>query len=146
MRDLNGGKGFLEQFEAEVRAWAGVTAHGHRFGGTEFRFGRAEIGHIHRDGTLDIPFPRAIRDELLERGAAVEHHFVRDSGWATFYMRGADDLSHGLWLMRISYLRYALKRAEEPAEFLEREASELHLDAQLREMLGKFVPAPTAHA
>lgn len=146
MRDASGSSAFLEQFEAEVRAWAGVTAHAHRFGATEFRYGRAEIGHIHRDGTLDIPFTRAIRDELLARGAALEHHFVPDSGWATFYMRGAADLKHGLWLMRISYLRYALKRVDEPVELLEREASELCLDPRLREMLASFMPASAARA
>lgn len=146
MHDAAGGKDFLEQFEAEVRGWAGVTAHAHRFGGTEFRYGRAEIGHIHREGTLDIPFPRAIRDELLARGAAEEHHFVPDSGWATFRMRRPDDLEHGLWLMRISYLRNALKRSEEPGAMFEREVAALRLDGKLREMIAKFVPASAAHA
>ena len=146
MRAVISGKDFPEQFETEVRGWADVTAHAHRFGGTEFRYGRAEIGHIHREGTLDIPFPRVIRDELLARGAAEEHHFVPDSGWATFRMRRGDDLKRGLWLMRISYLRYALKHAEEPEALFEREAAALQLDAKLREMLAKFVPTSATHA
>ena len=146
MREIAREKDFLEQFEREVCAWPGVTAHPHRFGGTEFRYGRVEIGHIHRDGTLDIPFPRAIRDELLARGLAEEHHFVPDSGWATFYMRAADDLEYGLRLMRISYLRYALKKAGEPEALFEREAATLKLDSKLRELLAKFVPAAAAHA
>jgi hypothetical protein len=136
----------VQQFAAEVRGWADVSAHAHRFGGTEFRYGRAEIGHIHREGTLDIPFPRAIRDELLARGAAEEHHFVPDSGWATFRMRREADLQHGLWLMRISYLRHALKHADEAGVFFEREADALHLDAKLRELLARFVPASASHA
>ena len=38
-----------------------------------------------------------------------EHRWVPNSGWITFQMRSEKDLSHALWLMRLSYLRYALK-------------------------------------
>jgi len=45
-----------------------------------------------------------------------------------------------LWLMRISYLRYALKSGPDAHQVLERESRELHLSAQLRSLLGQFVP------
>ena len=60
---------YLSRLEDEVSAWPNVSVHPHRFGGKEFRFGKAEIGHVHRDGTVDIPFPRAVRDALLEEGS-----------------------------------------------------------------------------
>ena len=34
----------------------GVTAHPHRFGGTEFRLGKREIGHVQGESLLVIPF------------------------------------------------------------------------------------------
>src|SRR5579862_5583665 len=48
--------GILDKFEQEVSSWAGVSVYPHRFGGREFRFGDAEVGHIHAGGILDIRF------------------------------------------------------------------------------------------
>jgi hypothetical protein len=80
----------------------------------EFQFGDAEVGHVHTNGIVDIPFPRLVRDALLADGLAEEHHWVPNSGWITFQMRSEEDLSHALWLVRLSYLRYALKTATAP--------------------------------
>jgi len=55
----------VERLEREISSWPGVSTHSHRFGGREFRFKAAEIGHVHTDGTVDIPFPRSVRDALL---------------------------------------------------------------------------------
>ena len=97
---------FLNRLEGEVSSWPNVSVHPHRFGGKEFRYGKAEIGHVHRDGTVDIPFPRAVRDALLEEGQAEEHYWMPDSGWTTFKVRGEEEIAHAVELMRISYLRY----------------------------------------
>src|SRR5215469_14793415 len=51
----------------ELSSWQDVSTHPHRFGGREFRFKVAEIGHIHTGGTVDIPFPRTVRDALLTK-------------------------------------------------------------------------------
>jgi len=56
-------------------AWPDVSIHPHRFGGPEFRFGNAEIGHVHVGGTVDIPFPRPVHDALLAEGLAEEHRW-----------------------------------------------------------------------
>lgn len=93
-----------------VAGWAGVTVGPHRFGGVEFKLGRAEVGHLHRGaGLLDIPFPVPVRDALLAEGWAVEHHVRPASGWVTFVVRGAADVCHALKLLRLSYLRYHLR-------------------------------------
>jgi hypothetical protein len=101
----------LKKLEDEVLTWPHVSVHSHRFRGREFLFDEAEVGHVHTGGIVDIPFPRAVRDALLASGLAEEHHWVPNSGWITFNLRKEDDLKHALWLMRLSYLRYALKRA-----------------------------------
>src|SRR6266403_1750128 len=99
----------LKTFEDEVSMWPHVTVHPHRFGGKEFRSGSAEIGHVHIGGIVNLQFPRAVRDALLAEGLAEAHRWAPNSGWITFQMRSEKGLSHALWLMRLSYLRYALK-------------------------------------
>ena len=101
---------YLKEIQRETASWPGVTASPHRFGGIEFNLGKAEIGHIHRDGTLDIPLPRKIRDQLLLEGLVEKHHFLPDSGWITFNVRSDSDLSRAVWLLRLSYLRYVLRK------------------------------------
>ena len=110
---------FLKQLEDEVSAWPNISVHPHRFGGKEFLFESAEVGHMHEGGIVDIPFPRAVRNALLTAGLAEQHHWVPNSGWITFHMRSKEDLRHSLWLMRLSYLRYVLKRANDPRQMLE---------------------------
>jgi|SRR5271167_2857517 len=130
----------LRKLEDEVSAWPCITVHPHRFGGKEFLFGSAEVGHVHTNGIVDIPFPRSIRDALLTDGLAAEHHWVPNSGWITFQMRGEEDLSHALWLVRLSYLRYALKAATDPRKLLEQESEQLHLSPRFQSLLEPFVP------
>jgi hypothetical protein len=136
----------LKKLEEEVGSWANISVYPHRFGGREFLFGAAEVGHVHAGGIVDIPFPRSIRDALLAEGLAEEHHWVPNSGWITFQVRSEDDLKHSVWLMRLSYVRYALKTANDPRGLLEQESEELHLSANFRSLLEPFVPNTANHA
>jgi hypothetical protein len=131
---------YLTKLEDEISTWHKVFIHPHRFAGREFRFGAAEIGHIHTGGVVDIPFPRSIRDALLADGLAEEHRWVPDSGWITFHVDSEDDLKHALWLMRLSYLRYALKTSTDPLSLLELESDKLRLKPQFKSLLEAFMP------
>lgn len=135
----------MRKLEQQVASWPDVSVHPHRFGGREFRFGSAEIGHLHLGGTVDIPFPRGVRDAILADGLAEEHRWVPNSGWTTFHVRGEGDLRHALWLMRLSYLRYALKTASDPGGLLERESEELGLSPNLRSLLQQHLPTKAAN-
>lgn len=84
-------------------SWDGVTAHPHRFGGTEFRLGTREIGHVHGDHLLDIPFPKKVRDELVATGRAQPHHVLPESGWISFYLRQEPDVEAAIELLRRSF-------------------------------------------
>ena len=136
---------YLKPVEAEVSAWPNVSSHPHRFGGREFRFENAEVGHTHAGGIVDIPFPRPVHDALLAEGLAEEHRWVPNSGWTTFQIRSEEGLSHALWLMQLSYLRYALKTATDPHKLLEQESEQLHLSFQLKALLEPFVPRTGNH-
>src|SRR5216683_1629847 len=136
----------LKKLEDEVSRWPDISVHPHRFCGREFRFGSAEVGHVHTGGIVDIPFPRSVRDALLANGFAEEHRWVPNSGWITFRVRSEDDLKHALWFMRLSYLRYALKTASDPHRLFEQESEELDLSPQFRSLLERFVPKIANHS
>ena len=133
----------LEKLATEISSWPEVSVHPHRFGGREFRFRAAEIGHVHVDGTLDIPFPRTIHDALLEEGLAEEHHWVPRSGWITFHVRTEHDLDRALWLAHLSYGRYLVKTSKDPDQTLAQLSDELRLTSRFRSLLESFLPRST---
>jgi Family of unknown function (DUF5519) len=136
---------YVKRVEDLMSGWPDVSAHSHRFGGMEFLFGAAEIGHVHTNGVVDIPFPRSVRDALLADGLAEEHHWVPNSGWITFRIRSEEDLSHALWLMRVSYIRYALKTSTDPQKLFEQESKKLRLSLEFKSLLEPFVPKSANH-
>jgi luciferase-like monooxygenase len=94
-----------EKVTTEVLSWEGVTSGSHRFGGVEFLLGKREIGHLHGDRLADLPFPRRVRDELVESGRAKPHHVLPDTGWVSFWIEGEDDVPRVIELFRMSYDR-----------------------------------------
>jgi len=103
-----------ERIYAEVSGWEGVTAHLHRFGGTEYRLGRREIGHVHGERLVDIPFPKWVRDDLVANGEAAPHHVLPGSGWVSVYLRGEGDVARATALLRRAY-KLATAQAERRA-------------------------------
>ena len=92
-----------QQITQAVLSWAGVTSQPHRFGGVEYLFGTREIGHIHGDHLVDIPFPTKVRHEIVNAGEAEPHHLLRDSGWISFYLREPGDIERAIALLQRSY-------------------------------------------
>ena len=130
----------LERLTKEISEWPRISVDPHRFGGREFRFGSAEVGHVHAGGVVDIPFPRSIHDALLAESLAEKHHWVPGSGWVTFRVKSDQDLKHALWLMRLSYLRYALKSSADPRTLFEQESEALQLSTHFKSLLEQFMP------
>jgi Family of unknown function (DUF5519) len=94
-----------DRIREEVGGWPGVSAAPHRFGGVEFRVGRREIGHLHGDRLADLPFPVAIRDQLVAQGRAARHHVLPETGWVSVYIRTPDDVVRAIELFRLNYDR-----------------------------------------
>jgi len=136
----------VKTLEGIVSGWARISVHPHRFGGQEFLFGAAEVGHIHTNGIVDIPFTRPVHDVLLAEGLAEQHRWVPNSGWITFRIRSEQDIAHAQWLMRLSYLRYALKEATDPRRLFEQESVQLRLSPRFKALLEPFVPKNTPAA
>jgi hypothetical protein len=95
--------GVGEQITSVVLSWKGVTAHPHRFGGTEYRLDRRELGHIHGDYLLDIPFPKKVRDAIVAAGLAEPHHVLPETGWVSFHLREPADAERAIALLRRSF-------------------------------------------
>lgn len=112
------------RFVETVSQWEAIENEPHRFGGTEFKIGNVEIGHIHRNnGMVDIPFTVKMREALVAEGRAQHHHLLHDSGWISFFVRDEASLEQAIWLMRLSYLQKRSRR--KPLEAAEIEALQL---------------------
>jgi hypothetical protein len=113
-------RGAAQKIQAALLSWPHVEAHPHRFGGTEYRIGKRELGHIHGEHLVDIPFPTKVRDEVVSAGLAEPHHILPDSGWVSLYLREAADVDRAVELFRRSF-DLAMKQK---GAALEREQSE----------------------
>src|SRR5882672_11740085 len=87
----------------EVSAWPGVTIGRHRFGGTEFRYGPRELGHLHGNRLADLPFPLLVRNDLVAAGRAEPHHIHPESGWVSYFIHGQADIACVVALFRLNY-------------------------------------------
>ena len=99
------------RIEREVGSWDGVTVSPHRYGGIEFRVGRRELGHLHGSRLADLPFPVAIRRELVAAGRAEPHHILPQSGWISVWIRSEADGDEAIELFRLNYERPWLAHA-----------------------------------
>ena len=93
----------IDDIEAEVSTWAGVTVGLHKYGGIQFNYQGKELGHIHGNGILDMRFSRAIKNRLMEEKRISHHHVFPDSGWITFYICKKEDSDYAVSLLKMVY-------------------------------------------
>jgi predicted DNA-binding protein (MmcQ/YjbR family) len=65
--------------------------------------GKLELGHIHGDHLVDIPFPKKVRDEIIAAGRTEPHHVLPDSGWISLYLNEPADIEQAIALLRKSF-------------------------------------------
>ena len=85
-----------ERFEDAIARRDEIRLAPHRFGGVGFFLGRKEIGHIHGNGLLDLLVGKAARTDLVNKGLALPHHVLPNSGWISFWLNSPDDAAHAL--------------------------------------------------
>jgi hypothetical protein len=108
-------KGAQARISEVVTSWPGVTMHPHRFGGVEYGIGKREIGHIHGDHLVDIPFPKKVRDAIVAAGRAQPHHILPETGWVSFYLQQEPDVEGAIALLHESY-EIAIKQKSKTIE------------------------------
>jgi hypothetical protein len=90
--------------EREVLRWPGVKSERGRFGATSFRYGKREIGHIHRDRIADLPVTTGMRDDLISRGRARLHR-AGVKGYISHPLENEEDASAVLEILGRNYER-----------------------------------------
>ncbi|WP_277552422.1 luciferase family protein [Halobaculum limi] len=130
----------VDRLIEEVGSWPHIEVGEHRFGGTEFRVGPREIGHVHEWGMLDIAYLRRLRDVLIEEGHTGVHHLLTESGWTTYYIESTDEFDHARWLLRLSYLYHVAVLQRTPA------GSEELADVDVEAELAALAPSDTVRA
>lgn len=93
----------ISRIASAAATWPGVNIDRFQHDGTDFLLGRREIGHVHGNDLVDIPFPRQVRDALLTAGRARPHHVFRNSGWVSVPLRSESDVDRAIELLKMSY-------------------------------------------
>jgi hypothetical protein len=96
--------GYILTIEREVLRWPGVTSEPGRFGAVAFRYGKREIGHIHRDRIADLPVTTEMRGALLSKGRARPHR-AGSKGYISYPVEDQEDLSVVLEILGQNYDR-----------------------------------------
>lgn len=91
--------------EGEVRSWPGVSTGDTGRGGLRFSYGKVELGHLHGSSFADLPFPKKVRNALIEEGRASVHPPLPESGWVRRHMNGPEDVGAVIELFRMNYDR-----------------------------------------
>jgi luciferase-like monooxygenase len=95
--------GAHERIISVVSGWEEVEIRPHRYGGQEFRLGKRELGHIHGNSLVDIPFPKLVRNEIVAAGEAEPHHILPNSGWVSVFLRTSGDVDRAIALLERSF-------------------------------------------
>ena len=90
--------------EQEVLRWDGVTSAPGRFGAVAFRYGKREIGHIHRDRIADLPVTPEMRERILSGGRARPHR-AGVKGYISYPVQDQEDVSVVLQILGWNYDR-----------------------------------------
>ncbi len=90
--------------EQEVSRWPGVTTAPGRFGAVAFRYGKREIGHLHRDRIADLPATPEMREDLLAKGRARAHR-AGVKGYISYPIQGPEDVSVVIEILGRNYDR-----------------------------------------
>lgn len=87
----------------EAGSWPGVTSRTHRFGATTLLVHAREIARVLPEGTVEVAFPRDVRNQLVEAGLASPHPLFPHSGWVSRAARSDADASAALALLRRAF-------------------------------------------
>lgn len=69
--------------------------------GADFYFGELELGHIHLDGLLHIPFTQEFSLALIAKGLAKKFPYAVN--WIQFKIVDQESANHATWLFKLHY-------------------------------------------
>ncbi len=101
----------IARLDRALLAWEGVRAAAGRFDSVRYTVGTREIGHVHRDGIADLPFPRRVREEVLASGRA-DVHRAGVAGFVSAPVRRPEEIAGVVALFRLNYERALVGRRD----------------------------------
>lgn len=97
-----------------------------------FFVGERELGHVHRQGHVDVAFPPEVRDALVAEGHAEHHRTHHDSAWVTHTLHTSEDVEAAVWLLHLAHAFARLARHGRDHDAAEKELDALKLSESLR--------------
>jgi len=94
----------LAEVEQEVLLWPGTTSEPGRFDSVAFRYGKREIGHVHRDRIADLPVTLETREDLLAKGRARPHR-AGSKGYVSYPIENWEDVTAVIEILGWNYDR-----------------------------------------
>ncbi len=61
-----------------------------------------ELGHVHRNGHIDLHVPHLVHDQLIAEGRAVHHRSQHGTSWISHDLFAASDVTEATWLLRLT--------------------------------------------
>lgn len=97
-----------------------------------------ELGHVHRDGRVDLHLPPEVHDVVIDEGKADFHPVHHDACWVTHRLADEEDANEAAWLVRLSLtIGHLSARGPEDAQ-AQAELAELAPSDALREAVLTF--------
>ncbi len=137
----------------EVRRWPGIELRSHasptpgEADGVEFRLYGKQVGHLHGDCSVHVPFPKAFRETVVMEQLAEPLPYAAGSGWAMFNPAQLTDAERAIWLLRLNYVRLRRQRltpsAAASSELLRHHEEELGPVSRTMKMLLERTQART---
>ena len=95
----------IDDIENTVLSWDHTSIHPHKFGGVQFNVNGKEIGHLHGNGLLDVPFRKSTKEKLVTEtnGRVKEHHIFKKSGWISLHIQNSSDKELAISVLKLSY-------------------------------------------
>jgi hypothetical protein len=102
----------IDEIEAEVLMWENTDVQLHKYGGLQFNVKGKEIGHVHGNGLLDVLFTKEIKEKLISKNKAGEHHVFKNSGWISYQIKSREEKEHAIFLLQLAYERLSRKHTQ----------------------------------
>lgn len=87
-----------------IEAIDGITASARPINTIGFYLKGRELGHVHRNGHVDLHVPMLVHDQLVTEGRATHHRSQHGTSWISHDLFAASDVSEAAWLLNLTML------------------------------------------
>jgi len=85
-----------------VLAIEGLTASARPINTIGFYLKGRELGHVHRDGHVDLHVPMPVHDQLITEGRAIHHRSQHGTSWISHDLFANSDVREAAWLIQLT--------------------------------------------